>query len=211
MKKSEKTEKTVNKILAAATTEFGLRGYDGGTVNNICKSGINKGLVYHNFSGKDQLYLECLKKSAAKLTDYIRGENGNSDINGYMQARMDFFNANPDEAHILFDALLNPPHHLCDRINAILKDFNAMNEIVYSATLEKYVLRDGVSYSDALSYFRLMQTMLNGYFSSPAFASVDWREKIKKHEYAVPRLIDYMLFGIAKDEKKSDEKDNNGD
>ena len=34
MKKSEKTEITVSKIIAAAMDEFGTHGYAGGTVNN---------------------------------------------------------------------------------------------------------------------------------------------------------------------------------
>ena len=44
MKKSEKTEITVARMLASAMEEFGKRGYAGGSVNNICKAGINKGL-----------------------------------------------------------------------------------------------------------------------------------------------------------------------
>ena len=67
MKKMEKTEITVSKIIEAAMQEFGQNGYAGGTVNNICKSGINKGLLYHNFSGKDELYMTCLRRSSKKL------------------------------------------------------------------------------------------------------------------------------------------------
>ena len=51
MKKTEKTKLTVSKIIEAAMNEFGQNGYAGGTINNICKTGINKGLIYHNFSG----------------------------------------------------------------------------------------------------------------------------------------------------------------
>ena len=47
MKKEEKTEHTKNKIYAAAMQEFGTKGYAAGAINNICKSGINKGLIYH--------------------------------------------------------------------------------------------------------------------------------------------------------------------
>ena len=76
MKKMEKTEITVSKIIEAAMQEFGQNGYAGGTVNNICKSGINKGLLYHNFSGKDELYLTCLRRSSNKLIRYIREREG---------------------------------------------------------------------------------------------------------------------------------------
>ena len=64
MKKEEKTELTKSKIFAAAIQEFGTNGYATGSVNNICKTGINKGLVYHNFKDKDELYLECVKRVA---------------------------------------------------------------------------------------------------------------------------------------------------
>ena len=55
MKKEEKTEITKCKILAAAIQEFGANGYVAGSVNNICKTGINKGLIYHNYKDKDEL------------------------------------------------------------------------------------------------------------------------------------------------------------
>ena len=46
MKQIEKTELTISKILEAAIEEFGTKGYRGGTINNICKKGINKGLLF---------------------------------------------------------------------------------------------------------------------------------------------------------------------
>ena len=36
MKKSERTQLTISKIMEAAIIEFGENGYSGGTVNNIC-------------------------------------------------------------------------------------------------------------------------------------------------------------------------------
>lgn len=201
MKNSDRTEKTVNRIIEAAMTEFGSKGYSGGTVNNITKAGINKGLIYHNFRGKDELYLICIKCSCKKLLEYIHEHDGASDMQQYMRIRMDFFNANPKEAHIFFDALLNPPSHLFNEIGELLKDFNLLNEQIYTTTLNKLVLREDVSREDALSYFHLMQTMLNGYFSSPVFQNVELSEKVKIHESVIPKLFDYMLHGIAKGAK----------
>lgn len=45
MKKEEKTELTKAKIFEAAMKEFGRKGYAAGSINNICKTGINKGLI----------------------------------------------------------------------------------------------------------------------------------------------------------------------
>ncbi|MGM9681564.1 MAG: TetR/AcrR family transcriptional regulator [Eubacteriales bacterium] len=203
MKKSEKTEITVAKIVESAMAEFGTNGYSGGTVNNISKSGINKGLIYHNFTGKDQIYLICLKHSCEKLTEYIRESEGTADINRYMTARMGFFHTYPNEAHIIFEALLNPPPHLSDEIGAALAKFNQLNDAVCRKTLDALNLRDGITTDEALSYFHLMQTILNGYFSSPAFQKMVLNEKVSLHERTVSKLLEYMIYGIAKGESES--------
>lgn len=200
MEKSKKTEITVSKIIEAAMDEFGTNGYAGGTVNRICKAGINKGLLYHNFSGKDELYLICLRRSSQKLIQHIQQRDGTKDLESYMAARLDFFNHYPREAHLFFDALLNPPNHLSGQIRLALTDFNALNEITYGKTLEALVLRDGISRADAVSYLHLLQLMLNGYFSSPAFQSLTLQEKAEMHEKILPKLLNRMLYGIAKGE-----------
>ena len=71
MKQEERTELTRAKILDAAMEEFGKSGYNGGSINNICKRGIHKGLVYHNFKDKDELYILCVKKSCDHLVNYM--------------------------------------------------------------------------------------------------------------------------------------------
>lgn len=201
MEKNKKTERTISKILEAAMNEFGKNGYSGGTVNHICNSGINKGLLYHNFSGKDDIYLTCLKQSCNRLMDYLLQQGGTENQKSYLSARTDFFNNFPNEARIFFEALLTPPSHLSEQIQQILSEFNVLNERMYNQTLDSLILRDEVTRDDAVSYFHLMQLMLNGYFSSPAFQSTDLSEKVKIHEMIVPKLLDYMLYGIAKGEK----------
>lgn len=201
MKKSDKTELTIARIVESAIREFGENGYASGTMNNICKAGINKGLIYHNFASKDELYLTCVQHSCKSLTEYIEHHDGTTDLQKYMATRMEYFQAFPNETHIFFEALLNPPAQLSNRISEALKDFNLINERVYQTTLNHLVLRDGISMEHALSYFHLMQTMLNGYFSSPAFQNIVWNEKVKIHESMIPKLLDYMIYGIAKGEK----------
>lgn len=200
MKKSEKTEQTISRILGAAINEFGKNGYSGGTVNNICNAGINKGLIYHNFEGKDDLYLSCLNHSCKKLLSYLKEQDRTKDLENYMSARMDFFNKYSDEARIFFEALLSPPLHLSDKINQMLSEFNILNEKMYNRTLDSIILRDGISREDAVSYFHLMQLMLNGYFSSPTFQNTNMSQKVEMHEMIVSKLLDYMLYGIAKGE-----------
>lgn len=203
MKRSEKSELTVAKILDAAMVEFGMNGYTGGTVNNICKTGINKGLIYHNFKDKNDLYLSCLKISCDKLVEYVESKNCSNDMMQYMKIRMDFFMEYPNEAHILFESLLNPQPQLQIEIQKAMREFDALNERIYRNTIKKLTLRKNVTMEDAMSYFRQVQTMFNGYFSSPAYQNIALDEKVKIHETNIPKLFNFMLYGIAKgdDEK----------
>lgn len=198
MKKSDKTEITVSKIIEAAVKEFGRNGYSAGTINNICKTGINKGLIYHNFSGKDELYLTCLNLSCKKLMQNIRERDGTTNPERYLAARMDTFILYPDESHIFFEAFLNPPPHLTDKISMALSAFNDLNAHMVNKALDSVTLRNKVERKDAVSYFHMMQTMLNGYFSSPAFCNTSLEEKMVLHEKILPQLLDFMLHGIAK-------------
>ena len=199
MKRADKTERTVSKILEAALEEFGANGYTGGTVNHICKRGINKGLIYHNFKDKDALYLACLRISCEKLLALIGENDCTGDQLQYMRTRIYFFESCPREAHIFFEAVLQPQERLYDQIQEILQPFERINETFYRAAVSSVKLRDGVTEEDAIAYFRQMQRMFNGYFSSPAHRRMTLDEQIKEHETELPKLLDFMLFGIAKE------------
>ena len=198
MKRAEKTELTVSKILEAALDEFGANGYAGGTINNICKRGINKGLIYHNFKDKDALYLVCLERSCKKLVTLIEESGCTSDQLQYMQLRMKFFRDFPNEAHIFFEAILQPQQKLHDRIQQILQPFEDINERIYRSVVSGITLRDGITPEDAIGYFRQMQRMFNGYYSSSAYRHIALDEQIREHEMNLSKLLDFMLYGIAK-------------
>lgn len=201
MKKSEKTGLTVKKILDSAVEEFGTKGYSQGRINSICSSGINKGLIYHNFAGKDELYLECVRLSCESFLHFIDETDGAGSLASYMTARMQFCKAHPLDAHIFFEALLSPPPHLFGEISEALSGFDELNESICLAAIDDLTLRDGVTRQDALEYFRQMQTMFNGCFAGPAYRDMLLDEKVKIHEENIPTLLQRMLYGIAKEVK----------
>lgn len=195
MKKSEKTELTVSKIMNTAIIEFGTNGYVGSSLNNICKSGINKGLIYHNFRDKDALYLKCLEKSRNMFVSLIEESDCLSDLVKYMNVRMSFFREYPHEAHIFFEAVLQPQKHLWHEIKEILQPFYEINKTVYRSVVSNVELRDGITENEAVEYFKLIQRMFNGYFSSQNM-SLD--EQVNKHETNLPKMLNFMLYGIAR-------------
>lgn len=197
MKRSEKTALTLSKIMEAAIIEFGANSYVGGSVNNICKSGINKGLIYHNFKGKDELYLKCLEKSCEMLINQIEKNNCSSNLLRYMSVRMSFFKEYPNEAHIFFESILQPQEHLWNEIQEILQPFEKINETVYHSIVSTVKLRDGITEKEAIEYFKQMQRMFNGYFSNFAYRHMSLDELFNEHETSLPKLLDFMLYGIA--------------
>ena len=60
MKREEKNSLARQRILDAALEEFSSRGYEGASLNTVCaEKGISKGIIYHHFKDKDELYLLC--------------------------------------------------------------------------------------------------------------------------------------------------------
>lgn len=198
MRKEEKTEITRRKIFAAAMQEFGTNGYVAGSINNICKTGINKGLIYHNFKDKDELYLECVKRSCEDIIAYVTARNADSGFVEYMSARRDFFREQEAEACLFLEARTQPPFHLRERINKIFAEFDEMNREIFEKELSRYQLREGVSEKEALHYFFEIQKIYNLNFTTELNRDMSPHEQWNLHEWNIHRIFDLMLYGIAK-------------
>lgn len=200
MKKSEKTENTKRRILLAALTEFGKNGFEGATINDICREhNISKGLIYHNFTNKEDLYLQCVQHALQSFMDYMKENDISGDLKDYMDLRYSFFDADPLISRIFFEAVLQPPPHLVNEIKLLKKDFDAFNRDIYRLALKKMTLREGVTEKEAVAYFSLVQEMFNGYFSSSAYTDTSFADIISDHEKMLARILDFMLYGIVKE------------
>lgn len=206
MKQREKTKQSCDKILKAAVAEFGAKGYKAASLNTICRENqISKGLIYHNFKNKDALYLACMKLCFQAITSHLqtseyRTENVKTSIQNYLRLRQAFFLEYPDYSSLFFQALLYPPVHLRSEIDAIRHEFDRCNAARYKELLEQIPLRDGITKELALEYFTLFQEMFHGYFQKKALESHDVHALAEEHEMNLTKILDYMLYGIAKEE-----------
>ncbi|MGI5856846.1 MAG: TetR/AcrR family transcriptional regulator [Candidatus Merdivicinus sp.] len=198
MKQEERTSLTRERIIKAAMREFGVKGYAGTTLNAICgEGGIAKGLFYHNFSGKDTLYLACVDQCFAGLRAYLGEQAETGGLQVCMKLRFRYFAEHPLCARIFFEAVLQPPPELAAEIRTCKREFDAFNKKIYQSALSGLTLRDGVTEADALDYYEMMQEMFNGYYSSPAYAGKDFQTIMADHEERLAKLVDFMLYGIA--------------
>ncbi len=202
MKKEEKTKITKAKIFDAAIEEFGANGYATGSLNNICKSGINKGLIYHNYKDKDELYLECVKKSCNDLLCYVQSHQAKDGFVAYMNARSAFFLEHKLEAYIFLEARTNPPQQLINQIQELLRPVDDLNRRIFEKELFQYELREGVSKDDAISYFYEIQKIYNHYFTKQLSDKMTMHEQLDMHEMNIHKILDLILYGIAKGEKE---------
>ena len=197
MKQIEKSESSRYKIVGAAMCEFGSKGYAASSINTVCASGIPKGLVYHNFKNKDEIYLACVKKCFAELASYLQKADIGKDYEKYISARLAFFKENKNEARIFFDATLQPPEQLWDEIQNLRAELDKLNQDICLQILDSVTLRNDISQVEAMDYLDLFQTMFNSYFSSPACKRMSFEEKINVHEERLSKLLEIMFYGIA--------------
>lgn len=205
MKQQEKTQKTRERILAAALEEFGRKSYDAAAINSICEAGqIPKGLLYHNFKNKDQLYLACVALCYERMTAYMKAHaedtgDARRALQSFLLTRQRFFAENPHLANIFFNTVLYPPRHLQQDLALLRRDFDAYLTQRYRAILAHLTLREGISTEMALDYFSAIQEMFNSYFQKRAQAEGDYHALIGDHEDKLSGMMDILLYGIARE------------
>lgn len=208
MKQQEKTQRTQERILTAALVEFGDKGYEGASINAICtEAQIPKGLIYHNFKNKDDLYLQCFQHCCNDLTEYLSGQERTSlcakdDLNALLALRQQFFSTHPHHAGLFFHALLQPPKHLLSELKEARRDYDMFCVERYRNMLRSLPLRDGITEETALEYFSIFLEMFNGYFQSKASQGSDYLALMEAHEEQLSEILDMMLYGIAKQNEK---------
>lgn len=200
MKKALKTEITKEKILKASEEEFALYGFDGATINQICqKHGISKGLIYHNFRSKEELFLCCVETAVNSFISNMKNCECVTDFKLYLKERYAFFEAHPNYSRLIFAVVLTDNEDFSDKLSNIKTRFDDFNKNIYMSLIENIRLRDGVSADDALDYYSLLQDMLNSSLlleKSPD----NFDNTFSNHEKRLEKILDIILYGIAEQE-----------
>ncbi|WP_041701747.1 TetR/AcrR family transcriptional regulator [Gottschalkia acidurici] len=208
MKQKEKSEISKERILNAAVIEFGTKNYENASLNNICNdNSISKGLIYHYYKNKDDLFLNCVKYCFDQFVDYLQVEefkenNFQSIMKKCLDLRYCFFKENIHLSHIFVNAVLQPPMHLKQEIKVLRKKFDDLNMNIYQFALSKITLREGITKEEAIEYFWIFQEMFNGYFESKKYENYDFNSLINEHEMELGKILNIMLYGIAKEDLK---------
>lgn len=204
MRKEEKTKRTYERILSAAIIEFGTKSYDNASLTTLCNENqISKGLIYHNFKNKDELYLKCVELCFEKMTDYFKSreykaENVQKSMHNLFQIRQEFFKENPYYCNIFFNTVLQPPEHLRNEIQKLRRKYDEFYLQCFKELLQQIQLRDEITVDAAMEYFMFFLETFNGIFRNRSDEQEDMYALMEDHEINLSKILDIMLYGVAK-------------
>lgn len=194
MLREEKNKQTKRRIMDAALKEFSERGYGASSVNTICSAeGVSKGIVYHYFENKDELFLACVEECFDLLTKYLRekikAEETASEekLEEYFTVRSEFFSEYPIYRRIYCEAVITPPGILKKEIQERKKSFDLLNIEILEQLLEPAQLRPQISKTDVIETFRQFQDFINLSYQMDDF---------EIHEQKCRKALDILLYGV---------------
>ena len=205
MKREEKNQQTRRRIMDSALAEFAQRGYGASSVNTICAAqDISKGIIYHYFKSKDELYLACVEECFGRLTEFLRENRPargtvQAQLEGYFSARTDFFRTYPVYQPIFCQAVISPPTHLTAEVQARKQPFDALNISILESLLQPLPLRPGVTMAEVVDTFRRFQDFIN---AGEQAAAMDPRE-FSLRDRRCKRALDILLYGVIAREAES--------
>lgn len=203
MKREEKNALSRQRIIEAAMQEFSAKGYAGASLTTVCaERGISKGIIYHHFKDKDEIYLLCVKECFNALTEYMKKVRDSLDeepeqrLLDYFDARLRFFAENPVYLGIFADAVFNPPKALAAEIAVCRKKFGELNAAVLTEFLNGSELREGLEVSAIVEDFRAYMDFFNLRFKDELENEAPTELLLKKHEERCHRRLEILLHGV---------------
>ena len=200
MKREEKNQQTRRRILESALAEFAEQGYGASSVNTISNGeGLSKGIIYHYFPTKDDLYLACVEECFQMLTGHLQshtnmvGQTAEERLEQYFRVRLDFFEQNPQYQRIFCDAVIMPPAHLEASIQEKKAPLDRFNIDSLNRMLEPVSLRSDLSREDVVDTFRQYQDYINARYQMTGSEKID----IRDHEESCRRALRILLYGVG--------------
>lgn len=199
MNRDEKNLQTRQKVIDSALLEFSEKSYGEASLNTICTAGnLSKGIIYHYFKDKDELYLICVKECFDALTEYLSGVVTVKDVpierglSNYFDARITFFAEHPLYLGVFCSAVMHPPAHLSAAIDEITTAFDGQSVSILTALLGTVKLRADVTTAEVVEVFCEYQDFVNTRFQMKTVGETT----LKEHEQRCRRSLQILLYGV---------------
>ncbi len=202
MKREEKVQQTRRKIMEYALREFAVNGYSASSVNNMYDSeqGISKGLIYHYFTSKEELFLACVSECFEELASYMQTHfTGSSmlplekSLTDYFTVRLRFFYEHPLYQRIFMESVFIPQGYLSEEIDRCREPMDQMNINLLEELFSRVPLRISMSSSEAARIFIAIvnTTVLRRSAEKGNGFSIQEREETARS------IVDILLNGLV--------------
>lgn len=212
MTQKERQEHSRKEILQAALDEFGTYDYAQVMVDNICaRHNISKGMLYHYYAGKDDLFLLCVGDTFEKLSEFVsqnefllQDRSALESLTAYYQCREQFFEVHPERRKVFECAMLHPPAHLESKLRELRAPVWQINQQFWKRVVKQYPLRAGLEEEQVTRYLVSLdyafQTILEQYNQAGKVNDIHDMLQIASE------ILDMMLFGVMKPQKEEEQK-----
>ncbi|WP_308526469.1 TetR/AcrR family transcriptional regulator [uncultured Oscillibacter sp.] len=205
MTQKERQEHSRREIYRAALEEFGTNGYDQVNMERICANhGISKGMMYHYYSSKDQLFLLCVERTFSDLKAYVEqhmaeldGQDALESIKGYFLLRERYFERNPWQKAVFEHAMLRPPRSLADQIQQLRAPIQETNREFMRRLVQRMPLRPGLEPDKVIRHLEGIGTFFQNamaYYCQGGKKGPDLHTML---EHA-GEMLDLFLYGVLR-------------
>lgn len=201
--KKEKSFERLNELINAALIEFGDKGYDNASLNNILReAGISKGTFYYYFKNKEDLYIYLYsilaQEKMAFFSKNIDPEDFNKDIftllKAMLKAGIEFAQHRPEIARFSKNYLKDLNKPLLDKLKKKYNlESNDYLDVLIDRAYERGEIREDLPK-------RFIKNMINYLLINLHEISsiIDIEDYVKEANY----LIDFIKDGISRKDAK---------
>ena len=146
------------RILSAAVRAFGEHGYEGASTNQICAAaGISKGLLFHYYKSKENLFIAVLEHCMTRFLEAVRTGGGLAGqpltpetLAGLYRRQTRFLSEHPDYYRIFTQPPQQESQLLTDFFNRKREEYQQTISLGLRLFLSRSNLRPGISREAAL-------------------------------------------------------------
>lgn len=201
MRQEERQERSRQRIFAAAMEEFGAGAYETVTMERICGNyHISKGLMYHYYSNKDELFLLCVEDTFRALKGYIEehvqepdSQNIRKTFQNYFMLRERFIGLYPQCRRIFETAVFHPPAHLAEEIDRLHEPIARFNQDYLKNVVAHMPLRQGIRPGSVIRMLESIEFLVR----SSGRRGLKFRDADEVKAW-LDEILDMALFGVLR-------------
>lgn len=192
-----------DKILEASLCEFAEYGYDKASTDRISeKAGVSKGLIFHYFGSKDNLYMIIVNRCIDDFLDkFNKMEFHDSEfIQRFTQItkmKYDFFITNPMHYMMLANGFYNAPKNLKEKLEFRYSELKRFGLNIIVDMIKNLPVKESISADDIWVMFESISNLLESKYL-PCFTedinNLEETYDIVIQEYI--KLIKIVFYGI---------------